>query len=627
MVLIASNSTATWTIRQRARKPLRTIILAALALVGCSALGAAPDARSVAAAPAEKVLRYAFPVAETGFDPAQLSDLYSRIITANVFDALYTYDFLARPTKLKPNLAEAMPEVSPDFKTYTIRLRPGVFFADDPVFGGRKRELTAHDVVYSYKRIFDPKCKSPSLSGLQEENILGLAELRAAVKADAPFDYDREIEGLRALDRYTVQFKLGEVRPRFIYSLADPGIYGIVAREVVEAYGDRIMEHPVGTGAFRLKEWRRSSKITLTRNPNYREVLYDAEAPANDPRAQTIARALHGRRLPMIDTVEVSIVEEDQPRWLAFLGHEHDLIERLPNSFVNQAIPQNRLAPNLAKQGIQMTRVAASDVTFMYFAMEHPLVGGYSAPKVALRRAIALAYNAEEEVRLPRRGQAIVAQGPVMPMTIGYDPSFRSEMGQFDHARAVALLDLFGYVDRDGDGWRDQPDGKPLVLEFSTIPAGSQKELDEIFKKNMDAIRIRVEFKVAKWPELLKASRAGKLMIWALGLSASTPDGASVLSLGYSQSKGQSNHARFDNARYDALYRRIQSLPDGVERAALVREAIKLLVAYMPYKFRTHRILTDLAHAEVKGYVRHPFARDFWRYVDLEPEGAGRPTP
>ena len=572
------------------------------------------------AAGSEKVLRYAFPIAETGFDPAQLSDLYSRILTANIFDSLYTYDYLARPAKIKPNLAQALPEISEDFKTYTVRLRQGIHFADDPAFGGKQRELTAHDVVYTYKRIFDPKTKSPSLSSLKEEKILGLDELRTKSQASGKFDYDTEIPGLRAIDRYTVQFHLGEARPRFVSNLlTDPGIYGIVAREVVEAYGDRIMEHPVGTGAFQLGEWRRSSKISLTRNPNFREQFYEAEPPANDPQAQAIAAAMNGKKLPMIDRVEVSIVEEEQPRWLAFLNKEHDLLERLPNSFVNQAIPRNQLAPNLAKAGIQMVRVPSSDVTFMYFAMEHPIVGGYTADKVALRRAIALAYNSDEEVRLPRRGQAIIANGPVMPLTIGYDPELRTEMGQFNRARAVALLDLFGYTDKNGDGWRDLPDGKPLILEFSTIPGGTQKELDEIFKKNMDAIQIKLEFKQGKWPEHLKASRAGKLMMWGLGLSASGPDGASVLSLGYSESKGQQNHARFDDKRYDALYRQISAMPDGPERLALMREAIKLLVAYMPYKFRTHRILTDLSHPWVQGYQRHPFMRDFWKFVDIDP--------
>lgn len=591
----------------------------ALATSLCLAWGAiAPALAQTAAPPPEKVLRYAFPVAETGFDPPQLSDLYSRIITANIFDALYGYDYLSRPARIKPNLAQGMPAVSPDFRTYTVTLRRGIHFADDPAFGGRKREVTAQDVVYTYKRIFDPKTKSPSLSGMQEEKILGLDDLRKKAQANGSFDYDTEIEGLRALDRYTVQFRLEQPRPRFILTLADPGILGIMAREVVEKYGDQIMEHPVGTGAFMLAEWQRSSRITLVRNPNYREEFYDEQPDPKDPESVAIAARMKGKRLPLLDKVIVSIIDEPQPRWLSFLNSQHDLMERLPQNFATHAIPNNKLAPNLAKRGIQIDRVPLSDITMFFFRMDHPLVGGYTPEKVALRRAINLAYNSEEEVRLPRRGQAIVAQGFVMPNTSSFDPNFRSEMGTHDRGRAVALLDMFGYVDKDGDGWRDLPDGKPLVLEYETLGTADYRELDEVLKKNLDAVGIRIVFRIGKWPEQLKAARAGKLMMWGLGLSASSPDSGPVLERGYSKAWGQGNLARFSNPQFDELYQKQSQMPDGPERDKVIQDAVRILVAYMPYKVRTHRIGTDLMQPWLVGYKRHPNAREFWRYVDVD---------
>jgi ABC-type transport system substrate-binding protein len=595
------------------------VVMASLAWSASAQPSASPSSRQASPPAQEKVLRYAFRVAETGFDPAQLSDLYSRILTANIFDALYAYDYLARPAKLVPNIAEGMPEVSADFKTFTVRIRQGIYFDDDPAFVGKKRELTAADYVYSFKRIADPKNKSPVFSSLTEEKIIGMAALRRAAEAPgARFDYDTEIEGLRALDRYTLQFKLEQTRPRFVYTLADPGVLGAVAREVVEKYGDKIMEHPVGTGAFKLAEWKRSSKISFVRNPNFREQRYEADPPADSPEAQATYQRLKGRRLPLVDRVEIYIIEENQPRWLAFLGQEHDLLERLPEQVANLAIPNNQLAPNLAKKGIVMERVPVADVTLSYFAMEHPVVGGYTPDKVALRRAIALGYNAGEEVRLPRRNQAIVAQGPVQPTTYGYDPAFRSEMGLFDRARALALLDMYGYVDKDGDGWRDMPDGKPLVLEYSTQPDDQSRELTEIWKRNMDALQLKMVFKVAKWPENLKASRAGKLMMWGVAMSASSPDGGGILDLGYSRSIGGLNHARFRNEQFDALVRRQALLPNGEERLAAIREATKLMVAYMPYKFSTHRFVTDMTHPWVIGYHRHPTAREFWKHVDID---------
>lgn len=567
----------------------------------------------------EKVLRYAFEIAETGFDPAQVTDAYSRIINASMFDALYSYDYLARPVKIRPNLATELPAISNDFKTYTIKLKPGVLFNDDAAFKGQKRELTAHDVVYTFKRIFDPKTKSQLYSDLAEEKLIGTDELRkASLKPGQKFDYDTPIEGLKALDRYTVQFNLAETRPRFIYTLADPGIFGIVAREVVETYGDKIMEHPVGTGPFKLHSWTRSSKIVLTRNPNFREEYYEAEPPADDPRSQQIYAQMKGKRLPMIDKVEISVIEEVQPRWLSFLGNEHDFLFQLPQTFAYQAIPNNKLAPNLAKRGMQMDRVAAADVTVTYFNMEDPLVGGNAPEKVALRRAIALAYNTEEEIRLPRRNQAIPAQGPIQPTTYGYSTTFKTDMSEYDPAKANALLDMFGYVDKNGDGWRDLPDGKPLVLEYATSPDAASKQLNEIWKKSMNAAGLKIIFKPAKWPEQLKAARAGKLMMWGLGYGASSPDGAGSLGLAFGPGKGESNLARFQHDEFDRLYQQQQNMPDGPERIAVMQQMVKIMVAYMPYKFSTHRIRTDLMQPWLIGYRRHPVSRAFWKYIDID---------
>jgi ABC-type transport system substrate-binding protein len=566
-----------------------------------------------------KTLRYAFPIAETSFDPAQISDLYSRTVAAGIFDAPLEFAFMARPFRLRPNTAAAMPEVSADFRSFTIRLKPGILFDDDPAFGGRKRELTAADYVYSIKRHYDPRWKSGNLYILESARILGLSELRKkALDAKQPFDYDTEVEGLRALDRYTLQIRLAEPSPRFLYNLADGSFTGALAREVVEAHGDKVGEHPVGTGPYRLAQWKRSSRMLLQKNPNYREVLYDEQPPADDARLQAIAQQFKGRRLPIIDQVQISVIEEAQPRWLSFLNGEQDLLEGVPGEFADIAIPNNQLAPNLAKRGIGMQRVPRADVAVTYFGMEHPLVGGTAPDKVALRRAIALAVDLPREIALVRRGQAVPAQSPIAPGTWGYDPAFRSEMSEHNLARAKALLDLYGYVDKDGDGWRDQPDGRPLQLEYATSPDQTSRQLAELWKKNMDALGLRIEFKVAKWPEQLKASRAGKLMMWGVGWSAGQPDADTFLALGYGPNKGQANHARFDLKAFDELYERQRMLPDGPERQALIDRAKKIMIAYMPYKVHVHRITTDLWHPWVLGFDRNLFVRDFWKYLDID---------
>jgi ABC-type transport system substrate-binding protein len=600
------------------------------ALLGLCMLSLSPgvagqSAGQSAAQPAapKKVLRVAFNTATTSFDPVQISDLYSRTITPHIFEALYRYDHLARPVKVRPLTAAGLPEVSADYRTWTVRVTPGIYFADDPAFKGERRELTARDYVYSILRTADPANRAQIWTYIASLKISGLAAKRQQHLDDkTPFDYAREPEGLRTLDRYTLQIRLDEPNPRFLEVLAASDLLGAVAREVVEFYGDRIGEHPVGTGPFRLKSWRRGSQIVLERNPDYRERFYDAEPAADDAEGQAILATMRGRRLPIVDEVHVAIIEEDQPMWLSFLNAEVDgLLSRgnsVPGNFVVQAMPGGQVAPNLAKRGIVGKQTVNSDIAITYFNMEDPVVGGYTPEKVALRRAIGLAMDIDREIRIIRRGQAIPAQSNIVPFTTGYDPDFKSESGDYNPARANALLDLYGYVDKDGDGWRDLPDGSPLVLNRATQPEQINRQFDELFRKNMEAIGLRVRFETGQWPEQLKAARAGRLQIWALGSSAAGTDGQSALFRLHGPQAGGQNLARFKLPEFDALFDRMSVLPDGPEREALFREAKKIAVAYMPYKPTVHRISTDMWYPWLIGYRRPAFWNEWWHLVDVD---------
>jgi ABC-type transport system substrate-binding protein len=566
-----------------------------------------------------KTLRYAFEIAETGFDPIELSDLYSRNVTANIFDAPLRFAYLAAPGTLEPNTAEGIPEVSSDYKTFTVHIKKGIYFTDDPAFNGKRRELTAEDYVYSYKRIYDPHWNSSSYEEFQTLGLPGMEALRAEAVKTGHFDYDRQVEGLRTLDRYTFQIKLSIPSPRFIGDLADASIMGAVAREVVEKYGDGIMEHPVGTGPFRLVEWRRSSFIVLERNPGYRTDIFHVTPDPTDADAQRIARELDGKRLPLIDRVEISIIEESQPRWLSFLNGEADFMWNMPLDLADLALPNGKPAPNLLKKHIQIERVPRIDVAYMVFNMENPTIGGYTPAKVALRRAISLGYNTAEQIRTYFKFQAFPAQSFVMPGVFGYDPTLRTENGVTSVARAKALLDQYGYLPRHGTRWRDNPDGSPLVIEISTEPDQRSRIVDEIFKRSMDALDLRCTFKVAKWPDQLKAARAGNYMIWWLGLSAADPDPSGAMRQAYGPASGGENLARFKLAAFDKLYLEQDRTPDGPERLAMLQQMNALLTAYAPMKFIAHRYIIDMAYPWVKYYRTWPYTRaDFWRYVDID---------
>jgi ABC-type transport system substrate-binding protein len=588
--------------------------LAAIATCLGLAVAAAP-----APAAAAKVLRYAFDVAETTLEPQKVSDVYSMTLISSIFETPLDYDYLARPLKLKPLTLAAMPEVSADAKTFTFRVKPGIHFADDPAFNGRKRELVAADYIYSLKRLIDPRLASPLLGDL-EDRVLGVAEAAAKARKSNRFDYDAPIEGLQVLDRYTFQVRLTEPSHIFLFNFADCRFACAVAREVAEKYGNDLGAHPVGTGPYRVAFWKRSSRIVLERNPGFREEMWHAEPNADDARGQEIARRLSGKRLPLIDRIEIAIIEENQPRLLAFLNGEHDLLFRNPEDFANLTIPNNRLAPNLRKMGLEFEQMPAMDLTYMYFNMEDPVIGGYSPEKVALRRAISLAYKVSDEIAIVRKGQAVPASTPYSPGVAGYDPAFRTSIAEYDVPKAKALLDMFGYLDRDGDGYREMPDGTPLTLRHNSSPTDRDKQIDELWKRSMDDIGVRLVVRKAKWPDLLKESNAGKLMMWQLGGTAAAPDADTWLQTLYSPNAGyKGNRSRFRLAEYDRLYETARVMPDMPERTALYQQMAKIVAAYVPMKPNTHRILTDLWYPWLVGYRRTPMlGNQFWKYLDID---------
>jgi ABC-type transport system substrate-binding protein len=562
-----------------------------------------------------KTIRFSFLIAETEFDPARVSDLYSNTINDAIFEPLLTYDYLARPVKLKPSMAAAMPEITEDGTVYTFKIRPGVFFTPDAAFGDGKREVTSADFAFAIKRLFDPANRSPWLWYV-EGKIVGGDEALAAAKKSGKFNYDAAIAGLETPDKYTLRIRIKEADYNFLYIFATCQTAAI-SREAVEKYGADIGAHPIGTGPYMLTEWKRSHKIVLSANPNYREVFYEASPPADDVRGQQILQIMKGKKLPIVQRIEVTVVEESQPRWLAFLGGETDYAN-VPPDFAGFAFPGGKLAPFLVKQGIEGERFVETDLVYTYFNLDDPVVGGLTPEKIALRRAMSLGYNIGEEVAVIRNGGAVIAESPVPPGVEGYDANFRLAE-HYNPARAKALLDAYGYIDLDGDGYRETPDGKQLTAIMGNEPDTLSGQYAELRKKNMDAIGIRMEFRRAKWPDLNKQAKAGQLPMWQLAWSADYPDAENFLQNLYGPNTTQgSNYAHFQNARFDELYRQARKMPPSDARNKLYAEMKRLIAVYVPWMPGTHRLRNEVWHSWLVGYRKHPIYNQVWMYLDID---------
>jgi len=573
-------------------------------------------AASVAAADNSKVLRISFPTQETGFDPVRVSDLYSNTVNEAIFDTLLTYDYLARPAKVVPQVAEGMPEISDNGRTYVFKIRRGIYFTPDPAFKGKQRELTAEDFVYTFKRIADPKNRSPWWFMI-EGKIEALDELVEAARKSGNFDYKATVPGMVALDKYTLRFKLKAPDYLFMYTNAHV-TFCAMAHEIVEAYGDDIQAHPVGTGPYLLKDWKRGTKIVLEANPGFRGFVWDFE-PTSDPLDQEIVKAMRGKQMPQIGRIDISIIEEEQSRWLAFNQKELDYIA-LPATFRPQVFDaENKIKKEWTDQGVSLFRAIDPDIGYTFFNFRDPIVGGFAKDKIALRRAIIMGYNLEEEIRVIRKYQAVQAQMPIPVGVVGFDPGYRS-INQYDPVLANKLLDYFGYK-KGRDGYRTLPDGKPLVLHQATESAAVNREFNELWKKSMDAIGLRMVFDVSKFADNLKQAKACQLMMWNAAWIADYPDGDNFMQLLYGPNTGQSNNGCYESKSFDGLYDKSRAMPPSPERNLLFLEMTRQMEVDGAWSLHVSRERNQLLRPWVKGYKKHPILNTEFLYMDIDTKG------
>ncbi len=453
-----------------------------------------------AAADPNKVLRIAFPTGETGFDPGKVFDLYSATVNEAIFDRLLTYEYLASPSKLAPMAAEAMPEVADEGRTYTFHIRKGVYFTPDPAFKGAKRELVAQDFVYSIMRFMDPVNRS-QYAFLIEGKIKGLDDLAAAAKKSGKFDYDAKLPDMEAVDRYTLRFRLASRDYNFPYIVAHTA-FGVVAREVIEAYANDTLAHPVGTGPYQLKEWKRGTKIVLEANPGFAGYVWDWKPTPGNAWDEQVVAEMKGKTMPQIGRVEISIMDEEQTRWLAFNQKEIDILQ-VPFSFIYKVINQdNQLLPEWVDQKARLYRAINASVNYTYFNFQDPVVGGFTKDRIALRRAIIMAFNVDELIRVVRKNQAVLAQMPIPPGVVGHDPKYRSLQSVRSGAREQAARP---FRIQEGGGRLPQAPGRqaaPVEAGIGNLGprARAERVVEEVHGRHRPAHRLP-DLQVRRPPE------------------------------------------------------------------------------------------------------------------------------
>lgn len=572
---------------------LTFLLLAVLTFAGCTRKDGA----------SERVLNLAVTSEIKGMDPIFANDRYSSNEVARVYEGLLEYHYLKRPYELTPNLAESMPEVSDDGKTYTFKIKKGVMFHDDKAFPeGKGRELVAQDFVYSLKRLADPKLQGLGW-WLLDGRIEGLNEWRDKYSELPEVDYDEEIQGLKAVDKYTLQFKLTEPYPQFIYALAMPFTFA-VAKEVVEHYGEEFLNHPVGTGPFVLPRFNQSNKLVYTKNPNFRDKRYPSEATEEFKERGFLEDA--GKKLPLVDKLVINVVIESQPRWLNFLRGNVDYIGIPKDNFDTAVTPDKDLTGDLKEKGIDLLVSPSLDVTYTAFNHDMEIF-----QNVDLRRAMSLSINSAEMNKLFYNGTAIPAQSPVPPGVAGYMPDFENPYAKYDVEKAKELLKKAGH-----------PEGKGLPEFTYDCPSSTvARQIGEFFKKQMAEIGIEVKVVTNPWPELLRKIHSRNIEIWGIAWGADYPDAQNFLQLLYGPNKSPgANGAGYDNPEFNKLYKKASVMQHSPERTKIYEDLIKMSAEQAPWIYGSHRQTYTVKHAWLKNFVPSDFDAGQAQYLNVDLE-------
>jgi ABC-type transport system substrate-binding protein len=550
----------------------------------------------------EKVLITANDSQIKGFDPIQAEDAYSVREVTKVYEGLVDYQYLKRPFELMPNLAESMPTISADQLVYTFKLREGVKFHDNPCFpDGKGREMTAHDFVYSFKRLADPKNQARCF-WLIDSKIEGLNEWRQRYTDATTVDYTDEISGLQAVDRYTLQLTLISPSPQFLYSLALAATF-VVPHEAVEHYGAEFLNHPVGTGPFVTEGFNpQDTKIVYHKNPTFRDKLFPSEAAEEYKHMLVYAN----KKLPFVDKMITYILPEEQPRWLKFQKGQMDVIDISTGNIALEVIKDNALVPALKGKGIQLFSVGEIGTRYIVFNMANPLFKN----NLKLRQAMAMAFDGAGYNKLFYNGMAILAQSTIPPGLAGYNPDYVNPSQVHDLKKAKQYLAEAGY-----------PNGKGLPeMTLEVGPTTVDKQRGEFLQKCMKEVGINIKVVPNIFPELLKKINNKSTMLHAIAWSADYPDAENFLKLFYGLGESAGLGTNFNDPAFNTLYENAINLPDSPARTVVYERLNQMLAERVPCIYLIHSRYLVLQQGWIKNYIRSDFHYGAEQYFDIDLE-------
>lgn len=596
--------------------PLRSLLLvtALLMVSGCGSEQTATKDRAGSAASELKTFKASLDGAPSTIDPVQASNIYANTVVLNAYDTLYRFKYLARPYEVTPNLAAGPPEISDDGLVYRIRLKEGVYFIDDPAFeDGVGREAVAQDVVYSLQRHFDT-AQRPRGAWLWQGRIVGLDAWK-----EAGSDYDEPVAGLRAVDRYTVEFRLVKPYPQLIYTLT-MGYSALVPREAIETYGREFGSHPVGSGPFQVISYD-SARVVFENNPKFRQEPVDLREEGYQPEkhSYTGVEAIDGRAPPFVDRLEISFVQENAARWSSFTKGNEIQYLTVPNEQYDNILASKN--PIVAKSEISdryhMHHNVESGFVFISFNMDFPEFGYHDDPEQerrnkALRCAIIKGFDWQRRNESFYFGLGRVFPGIITPAVPEFDPEVSMESVTLDIDGAMRLLAENGYNE----------DNLPEIV-YGTQSGVSQRMFYEQFRGFLKKIGYPPEKVVLKqyatFGDFVKDTANSRLPIVSKGWTLDFPDAENTLQLFYGPNASPgSNDANYRNPEFDRLYEQSAVMLPSPERTEIYRRMNQIVIDDCVTISGLSRTRINLWHKNVIAMPDREIVGGFFlRFVDV----------
>lgn len=473
--------------------------------------------------------------------PLSLLQASSHRIGAQLFEGLVRFD--QSDLSVQPALAASW-QIDASGTVYTFSLRKGVRFHDDPCFeDGIGREVQAADVVHCFEAL----CAFSELNQmfwLFQDKVLGAnAHFAASANDEAPGG----VKGLEVLDPYTLRITLLNPWPGFLQVLAHQGCW-IWPKEAVEHYAKEVHWHPVGTGPFRLKAFRKGEALIMERNPHYWEV---DEA---------------GNRLPFLDAIRYTFLQDKGKELDEFEKGHLSVIYELP-------IDRTEILRTGADKGFQVQSVPGLTVQYYGFNMrKEPF------KDKRIRQAFSLAIDRQLLVDSVLGGLAIAADRGVVPPGFSQYPYDTVPPTTYDPDKARALLAEAGH-----------PDGKDLPAVFLQVNNNGfgyvrvAGVLQGMLERELGA---RVVSSVLPAEQHFDRVERGDVAFWREGWVADHPDPENFLALFYgknapldSLAPATMNSTRYRNAEFDSLYVLAQRTTEPAERMLLLAKAERRLMS------------------------------------------------